>query len=244
MKELQDAGTPESPEISDAQWREFLAAYFVNSKEQMIRRARQLLNINYYAKQLESKDQGPEETADEVVQNLFLKLQRYNFGSRQKFLEKFKVSNRQISDILIREAVFDYFNEYPVAGPRGKGVEYPHTEDVYQKPGIELVSRNQLDRPDSTNPYVLEEKRELAKEINELLEDILTAREAKVLRMLFGIPPYEREYSQVEIAQNLKIANSNIYEIKVAAFRKIRLHTREERLSRLAKAFKNTKFGK
>ena len=221
----------ESSPIDEEQWREFLTSYFKSNKKSITKFVMWLLNNRYYSEQLELKNQKPENIADDIVQNLFLKLQREGPISRQNFLKEDQGLRNTIFNNQVRWAVNNYFEKYPVAGPRGRGMEYSHTDDVYQKKDLKLIGFEGLEERDvesselkdeissfpksrislpfnETNPYILAEKQELAEKLDAELKT-LTKREEKILRMHFGLPPYEREYILDEIAEDEDVTREN-----------------------------------
>jgi len=82
------------------------------------------------------------------------------------------------------------------------------------------------DRPES-NPHTMLGRAEFRKRLEHVLKN-LSPRKERVIRMLYGLAPYEREYSEEEIAQNFKetlhtnIDAEEIKKIKASALRELR----------------------
>lgn len=72
----------------------------------------------------------------------------------------------------------------------------------------------------------------LTERINNALLDLekSSPRNADVLRMRFGIPPYEREYKHDEIAQKYKVTRQRIRQLEKFGLQYLRLHSREQKL--------------
>ncbi|HXF06700.1 MAG TPA: RNA polymerase sigma factor RpoD [Blastocatellia bacterium] len=59
---------------------------------------------------------------------------------------------------------------------------------------------------------------------------LLTEREALILKMRFGLPPYDQEYTLEEIGRRLKVTRERIRQIEAKAIKKLRHPTRSQAL--------------
>lgn len=59
---------------------------------------------------------------------------------------------------------------------------------------------------------------------------LLTEREAQILKMRFGLPPYEQEYTLEEIGRRLKVTRERIRQIEAKAIKKLRHPARSRAL--------------
>ncbi len=59
---------------------------------------------------------------------------------------------------------------------------------------------------------------------------LLSEREAMILRMRFGLPPYDQEYTLEEIGQKLRVTRERIRQIEAKALRKLRHPARAQAL--------------
>jgi RNA polymerase primary sigma factor len=62
----------------------------------------------------------------------------------------------------------------------------------------------------------------------------LSEREATILRMRFGLPPYDQEYTLEEIGQKLRVTRERIRQIEAKAIKKLRHPSRAHALRSFA----------
>ena len=79
--------------------------------------------------------------------------------------------------------------------------------------------------------YDIAEKKELANKVNEILTSKgFTEREANVIRMRFGINPYQKMYTLEEVGQQYGVTRERIRQIEAKAIRKLKHPSRRKYL--------------
>lgn len=79
--------------------------------------------------------------------------------------------------------------------------------------GEDTLSDLQADNSTKT-PYEYTEQNKVKEEIQKDLDSILDARSAKVVRMRFGLAPYDREHTLEEVGRELKLTRERIRQIE------------------------------
>ena len=99
-----------------------------------------------------------------------------------------------------------------------------HTALVSNKKAIELAECDAMDllpANDSDEPYTKMVACQLSETMMEALSD-LTNREARVIRMRFGLDPYKRSYSLAEVAAECDVTRERVRSIEMKALWKMR----------------------
>jgi RNA polymerase primary sigma factor len=68
------------------------------------------------------------------------------------------------------------------------------------------------------------------RKVTEQALQYLTPREAMILKMRFGLPPFDQEYTLEEIGQKLRVTRERIRQIEAKAIRKLRHPSRNRAL--------------
>lgn len=109
-----------------------------------------------------------------------------------------------------------------------------HTLDLEHKVGhdddTELGSF--IADENSLSPFKETQSREMTERILNILDTTLTPKEAKVIKMRFGIG-YDRDYTLQEIGNNLKITRERVRQIESKVIKKLSHSTRRRKLEKL-----------
>ena len=93
---------------------------------------------------------------------------------------------------------------------------------------------------DEESIYDIAEKEELTNKINEILNGKgFTEREATVIRMRFGITPYQKMYTLEEVGQQYGVTRERIRQIEAKAIRKLKHPSRRKYLEDYLESHKN-----
>ena len=81
-----------------------------------------------------------------------------------------------------------------------------------------------------TNPDKFTKENLLKDDINQLFKSSLNENEEKIIRMRYGLPPYEYPHNLDEVAKKLKKPREHIRQIEAKATRKLKHTTKKKRL--------------
>jgi RNA polymerase primary sigma factor len=95
-------------------------------------------------------------------------------------------------------------------------LELPVGEDEEQELGDVLADEN------STSPEEIATTRTMKREVQEVLEDVLTPRERLVLQMRFGLGKAGRTYPLEQVGRKLGITRERVRQIEAGALAKLR----------------------
>lgn len=244
-----------SNETLSARWREFLEGSFIKDKQEIRRFVLWILNNSPYYWKLEIKNMDKEDVAEDILQNTYLTLLREDPKTQEKY---FSLNSEQQHMYIMRNvhwAAARYFT-YPVAGPVGAGYDYPHTKDVYVNPKAKLIELDKLEKRNiegaenfdepwpygkariklsapENNPYIQVEERIRKEQLQRMIDEMfgtLDERQEKILRMRFGLPPYDTENTLDEVAHALGVTRERVRQIETKALRRVSNPIRNEKL--------------
>ncbi|MCV3743563.1 RNA polymerase sigma factor [Ureaplasma sp. ES3154-GEN] len=80
------------------------------------------------------------------------------------------------------------------------------------------------------SPEKYTERRALKDEINEIFRKVLLEKEEKVIKMRYGLSPYERPYTLEEVGQEIKVTRERARQIESKALRKLKHPSKSAKL--------------
>ncbi len=183
-----------------------LGALFERKRAQYIKFATTLLLL----KKVPPIETDRPELAEDLVQNVFLALLRNpNID--------FSLADNQIESYVaeyLKGQVLNWISRHYRSKAKNP-FKIPEKDYVTLKEADETI-----DPSPASNPHLLAERQELAQKLDRALKT-LKPREEKILRMRHGLPPYEKEHTLKEVAEDFDVSTERIRQIEAKALRKM-----------------------
>src|SRR3989304_8612572 len=140
----------------------------------------------------------------------------------------------------IQRKIMEFYNEYNIlidsekAFPRELkeakfGKKYVVTQEI---PPERLLPLSTLDKK-LLMPVEIEDSKIREEDLRKTIKGVLnslTDRQSNIIKMSFGLPPYEKKYSDEEIGGMYNLTGSRIQQIRQKAIRRLRHSSRRDEL--------------